>query len=482
MGNGLTDEQRVALADQARELRAEAQGLSEIWGVGSTGRMIVTALTAAAGGNVTGTGVEFLQSAAVNYLQSLGAQQVKLIADELKSDEARAALHALLACAGAAAQSQDCGTAAAGAAASVVINNLIKNIDGKDPMGLDAAEKEARINLVASLIAGITEAAGGDAAVAATAARIEMENNHLGTGISLFGRQIGRNQIEEFATEMQETCNGSDLASCREVYDKWKELAYKQGGLRTEGQRSGWEDFVLSVYEEFVFPLCKGNQSCIDYVNISMAMDVVIHAGDGSGLRDSIRHGRIVENIANGNWVQLTLQGAADLAGIAQIGGTLGSVSRVGATGAAQGAKGAAKGGIGVKGAVSEANFAQSSINAAGTFSAEGAAKYSQLAGVPIRTVDDLAAAINKGLISPSQLPVDYVVMSNGSQLILNTRTSTALGRAGIPQSQWYGVNQTGVQVPGMSAGTTFNDLAAGQLARNKLPPTGTPNIPGVKK
>ncbi len=135
-----------------------------------------------------------------------------------------------------------------------------------------------------------------------------------------------------------------------------------------------------------------------------------------------------------------------------------------------------------VAGSVADANFAQSAINAAGTFSAAGAAKYSQLAGVPINTIDDLAGAIASGLIRPSQLPVDYVVSSNGTQLILNTRTSVALSQAGIPQSEWYGVNQTGVQVPGMPTGTTFNDLAAAQLARNKLSPTGTSTVPRGSK
>ncbi|MDR3544131.1 MAG: hypothetical protein P4L69_24740 [Desulfosporosinus sp.] len=67
---------------------------------------------------------------------------------------------------------------------------------------------------------------------------------------------------------------------------------------------------------------------------------------------------------------------------------------------------------------------------------------------------------------------------SDGTKLILNTRTSVALSRAGIPQSQWYGANQTAVQVPGMPAGVTFDDLAAAQLARNKLPATGVPNLP----
>jgi filamentous hemagglutinin len=132
----------------------------------------------------------------------------------------------------------------------------------------------------------------------------------------------------------------------------------------------------------------------------------------------------------------------------------------------------------GVVGAVENANFAQKAVNASGTFSADGAAKYTQMAGVPINTIDDLASAIRSGLIQPSQLPVDYVLGQDGTQLILNTRTSVALDRAGIPKSQWYGADKTGVQVPGMPAGTTYNDLAAAQLSKNKLPATGLPTIP----
>jgi hypothetical protein len=82
------------------------------------------------------------------------------------------------------------------------------------------------------------------------------------------------------------------------------------------------------------------------------------------------------------------------------------------------------------KGAVKEANFAQSSIRKNEAFSKEGAAKYSELAGRPINNVDDLVAAIKDGKINPSQLPVDYVVTADGTKLILNTRTSVALDRA----------------------------------------------------
>lgn len=70
---------------------------------------------------------------------------------------------------------------------------------------------------------------------------------------------------------------------------------------------------------------------------------------------------------------------------------------------------------------------------------------------------------------------MDYVVAGDGTKLILNTGTSVALDRAGIPKSEWYGTNQTGVPVPEMG-GKTFD-----QLKNNKLPPTGTADMPTHK-
>ena len=126
---------------------------------------------------------------------------------------------------------------------------------------------------------------------------------------------------------------------------------------------------------------------------------------------------------------------------------------------------------------LTEANFAQNRIKSDRSFSSDGQKIYSDLAGKPIKTVDDLADALKVGTIKPSQLPVDYVDM-NGTRLILNTRTSTALEQAGIPRSQWFGRNQTGVEA---YPGKTFNDLAADQLKNNKLPPTGAEKLKSVR-
>jgi filamentous hemagglutinin len=154
---------------------------NQTWAMGGTGRTIMTALTAAVSGNVTGTSGEFIQAATVYYFQSLGAQQIKQIADQIggEGSAAHTALHAILACGGAVAAGGDCGTAALAASSGVVLNKLLDGIEGKDSVDLTAEEREARRNLIASLVTGITNAAGGNAAVANAAVAIETENNAL---------------------------------------------------------------------------------------------------------------------------------------------------------------------------------------------------------------------------------------------------------------------------------------------------------------
>jgi hypothetical protein len=137
---------------------------------------------------------------------------------------------------------------------------------------------------------------------------------------------------------------------------------------------------------------------------------------------------------------------------------------------------------IGIRGSVADANFAQTSIRSSELFTEGGINKYSQLAGTPINTVDDLVNALRTGSVKPGQITVDYVITADGTSVILNTRTSIALNRAGIPQSQWFGVNRTGVTVPKAEVPTTFDELLNRQLANNKLPPTGTPTLPQGKK
>ncbi|WP_422464041.1 hypothetical protein, partial [Endozoicomonas sp. ALB115] len=178
------------------------------WEMGGTGRTVLTALTTAASGNVTGSASQMIESVAVNYLQSLGAQKVKAIADELDSEEARAALHAVVGCVGASAQGNSCSSGAAGASAAVVVNNLLDSINDVDGSKLDASEQENRKNLVTSIIAGVTDAAGGEATVAAAASQIETESNSLAK-IAIAGVKLSTKAYKKL--KKQGKISGKDL-------------------------------------------------------------------------------------------------------------------------------------------------------------------------------------------------------------------------------------------------------------------------------
>ena len=85
----------------------------------------------------------------------------------------------MLACAGAAATGGDCGTAALAASSGVVLNSLVNQLEGKGASLLTPTEREARLNLLTSLVTGVTAAVGGDAAVANAVVTIETQNNAL---------------------------------------------------------------------------------------------------------------------------------------------------------------------------------------------------------------------------------------------------------------------------------------------------------------
>lgn len=76
-----------------------------------------------------------------------------------------------------------------------------------------------------------------------------------------------------------------------------------------------------------------------------------------------------------------------------------------------------------------------------------------------------MAAALRSGAMKPGDVPVNYIVR-DGQTIMLNTRSAQALEAAGIPRSQWNGVNQTGNQF--------FENLLNGQLSRNPGGPFDT--------
>jgi hypothetical protein len=128
-----------------------------------------------------------------------------------------------------------------------------------------------------------------------------------------------------------------------------------------------------------------------------------------------------------------------------------------------------------IKRGMEGAKFAQTSVRSDRKFSPDGIKKYSELAGKPINTIDDLSSAIRSKIIAVKDVQVDYVIM-NGQAVILNTRTSAALNNAGIPREQWHGVNRTGQIVPGLDK--TYDDLAKDQISKNKLDVNNLPNDP----
>jgi hypothetical protein len=56
-------------------------GLQKAWGNGGFGTILLTAVAGAANGNVTGSGAEFLQNAAINVARQYTATEIKRVAD-----------------------------------------------------------------------------------------------------------------------------------------------------------------------------------------------------------------------------------------------------------------------------------------------------------------------------------------------------------------------------------------------------------------
>ncbi|MGU3390752.1 two-partner secretion domain-containing protein [Sphingomonas sp. M1A8_2b] len=198
-GEALRDGQGrlIALNNVAQGYVDKAGNLQRDFGAGSATRLVATALSGAAGSNVTGSLGGLVQASAVNALQGLAVSQVKQIADSLYingrptagSEGVRSALQAVVGCpGGSAGGSGGCGAAATGAAASVVANYLLTRFVDPSPQ-IDPAtgrpssrsleDQQARTDLVATIATVIASQAGLDPQSAATAATLESQNNDL---------------------------------------------------------------------------------------------------------------------------------------------------------------------------------------------------------------------------------------------------------------------------------------------------------------
>jgi filamentous hemagglutinin len=175
---------------------ARAQAMRDDWGPGGRYRRVLGAILTGLSSNVGAGNVHMVQAATVAYIQSLTASDVKDIADAMGegpgAELARAALHGIVACAGATANQGSCGAGALGASASSILNSLgdeirrretSKDDDGANSGGqgqrMTASQQETWRNTVAALVTGIAGASGVNPATAMSAAIIETENNYL---------------------------------------------------------------------------------------------------------------------------------------------------------------------------------------------------------------------------------------------------------------------------------------------------------------
>ncbi|MGB3430325.1 hemagglutinin repeat-containing protein [Achromobacter sp.] len=220
------------------ELKAQYEDAKR-WEIGSKSRLLATAILGALGGNVTGGASEMVQAAAVNYLQGLTAQQIKLYADALgegvEAQAARAALHAVAGCAAGSVRGDGCGASALGAGAASVVNTLLDAANGKSGSTLSPQEKEARNNLVSSLLAGLAAGLGLDASAVVNSGKLETENNTLKNHANV--------HTAKFESKVKE------LAEC--VGDRGCQTAV--------GHFEGW----IKVIDEQDLPACGSNDSCV---------------------------------------------------------------------------------------------------------------------------------------------------------------------------------------------------------------------------
>jgi filamentous hemagglutinin len=156
------------------------QGHDPKWAPGGTYRQLANALLAGVSGNVLGSFGQLAQGSLVAYLQQQGASYIGgLVAQGVlrEGSPAHAALHGIVACAGAAASGGACGSAALGASASSVLTGLFGDTDPSETVAMRAAKR----NLLVSLVTGMAAATGADTQAATQAGTLASDNNWLAT-------------------------------------------------------------------------------------------------------------------------------------------------------------------------------------------------------------------------------------------------------------------------------------------------------------
>ncbi|MCD8466551.1 hemagglutinin repeat-containing protein, partial [Xylella taiwanensis] len=207
------------------------------WAPGGTYRQITTALAAGISGNASAATREVANTMLVNYVQQQGASYIgHLVANGQLTEGTplHAALHAIVACAGAAASQQGCGSGATGAAASSVLTGLFSATTPDET----AQQREAKRNLILSLVTGIASAGDAHAASATHAATAALDNNWLAT--------------QQNAQMNQELAAANGLLESLQVAAKWGSIYARQEGLTGVGLVKGLAESGLSDIQGLV--------------------------------------------------------------------------------------------------------------------------------------------------------------------------------------------------------------------------------------
>lgn len=142
--------------------------------------------------------------------------------DIREGDPIHTALHAILGCAGAAASSQSCSAGALGGAASSALAGLFNESSPNET----SEEREAKRNIITSLVTGIAAATGSSGASAASNAAVaNVDNNWLAT-----------QQIVQASKEL--AAAPSYLDQLR-VIAKWAGISVRQDFISGNGLLSG---------------------------------------------------------------------------------------------------------------------------------------------------------------------------------------------------------------------------------------------------
>jgi filamentous hemagglutinin len=324
------------------------------WGPGGAGRRVLTALTAAAGGNVTGATSQFVQAAGATYLQTLGAEQIKALSPYLggEGSAAHTALHAVLGCAGGAASGGECGAGALGASAGVVLNSVLDQASRTE--GLDPSEKDARANLVASLVAGVAQAMGADSAQAATAAQVE----------TLFNRQLNQSEYDDAKRHAKTVAKELGISE-QEAEGRIVAEILRNSDKQTAEASGGKHDYEVRRIVGCQSLNCNGYKNDLQYANHAYNSEYIEpnRASYDLGQR-RLGHGETYNELVTAN-INKDPVGAA-LAGVGLIGlgvATGGSLAPVGMMGVGTAL------GLGVNGSaqlMSEKPFDWASFGAAG--------------------------------------------------------------------------------------------------------------------